>query len=124
MLERPPVPTPQGSGDEVVAALADAAAGPVSELPDPGGGLDLSVALATYVDETGQPYAGQLGPYATLGDVDLVGDLAARLGAVLDRAVAVRVTHDGASALLGALTTDPAVDAAIVLGTSIGSGLR
>lgn len=93
--------------------------------PDDADGIPLpvSLSLATYVDERGQPWQGQLGPYAPLGDIDFVGELAAAGRSRTGRGVAIRVTHDGAAALLGARVTDPAVDAAIVLGTAIGCGL-
>ena len=102
---------------EIIDRLAAAAA----ELAPPGDGpLGLACAMATYVDPWGQPYAGQFGPYAPLGSVDLVGELTQRLRARLSREVTVRVRHDGASALLGARDDDPRVDAVVVLGTAIG----
>ena len=120
---RPPSPAPVAglAAYEIIDRLVAAAA----ELDPPGDGpLGLACAVATYVDPSGQPYAGQLGPYAPLGSVDLVGELAHRLRARLSREVTVRVRHDGASALLGARDDDPAVDAVIVLGTAIGNAVE
>ena len=120
---REPVAAPRGSGPEVLDALAEVVAALAPDVPG-SGALPVGMAVATYVDATGQPYAGQLGPYAPLGDLDLPGELAAWFEHAVGRPASVRVVHDGAAALLGAREGDPRVDAAIVLGTSIGSGCR
>ncbi len=108
---------------EVVEALASAAAPLVAGSPvaDP---VPVSIALATYVDPTGQPYAAQLGVYAPLGEIPLGEVLAGAITRHTGRAVVVTIAHDGASALAGARLDHPDTDAAIVLGTAIGSGLR
>ena len=120
---RPGVPAPGvgWTGRELVEHLAQAAA---QAAPPGDGHLGVALALATYVDDSGQPYADQLGPYAGLGSLDLVGDLTLSLTRRLGRPVTVRVRHDGASALLGARLDDPRVDAAIVLGTAVGHAVR
>lgn len=127
VLDRPaPRRVPAG---EVVAVIADAvadAAGPAQvrgESAYAATPLAVSIAIATYVDESGQPYTGQLGPYAPLGEIDLPRELTTAVGDRVGRAVRTRVTHDGATALRGARIDDDAVDAAIMLGTAIGSGL-
>lgn len=127
VLEQPaPRRVPAG---EVVAVIADAvadAARPArvrGESASAATPLAVSIAIATYVDESGQPYTGQLGPYAPLGEIDLPRELTTAIADRVGRPVVIRVTHDGATALRGARVDDPAVDAAIVLGTAIGSGL-
>lgn len=117
------VAAPQGSGSQILDAITEVVAGRAPAAPG-SAVLFVTIAVATYVDETGQPYAGQLGPYAPLGDLDLRAELESRIRHAVDRPASVRVVHDGAAALLGARDDDPGVDAAIVLGTSIGSGLR
>ena len=118
-----PVAAPHGSGPEVLDALTGVIVGLAPHVPG-SGELPIALAVATYVDETGQPYAGQLGPYAPLGDLDLRAVLTALVVRAVGRPVSLQTVHDGAAALLGAREADPRVDAAIVLGTSIGSGLR
>jgi hypothetical protein len=113
--------------ETVVRLVADAvlAAGSGlnrSAFRPPGPGL-VAVALATYVDADGQPYAGQLGPYAALGEIDLVPVLREAIEERIGHAVDVRVVHDGWAALLGARLEHPPTDAVIVLGTAIGSGV-
>lgn len=117
------VPAPDRvSAADVVAVIAAAAAPLVREHsgPDP---VPVGLALATYVDATGQPYAGQLGPYAPLGEIDAPAALAEALGRHTGRRVALTIAHDGACALRGARLEIPAIDAAIVLGTALGSGV-
>ena len=83
----------------------------------------MAVALASYVDDSGQPFAGQLGPYAPLGDVDLLRSLRDAVVLHSGRTVELTVVHDGRAALLGARRDDPHTDAVIVLGTAIGHAL-
>lgn len=120
VADLPSRPAPSGLGASgVVAVLADAIASAMPESQT----AEVSLCIATYVDDSGQPYSGQPGPYAPLGDIAFVPTLQA---AVRDRTRAdprLHVTHDGRAALLGARVDDPDVDAAVVLGTSIGSGL-
>ncbi|MCA0290330.1 MAG: hypothetical protein LCH82_01485 [Actinobacteria bacterium] len=85
--------------------------------------VPVALALATYVDETGQPYDNQLGVYAPLGHVEIQSAFAKAGARHTDRRLAPVFVHDGAAALAGARLTDPQADAAIVLGTAIGSGL-
>lgn len=123
LVARSGVPAPGlgWTGPELVEHLAHAGA---RAAPPGDGHLGVALAVATYVDDSGQPYAGQLGPYAGLGSLDLVGALTRSLSGRLGREVTVRVRHDGASALLGARLDDPGVDAAIVLGTAVGHAVR
>ncbi len=115
-----PAPGVGWTGRQLVEHLSRAGA---EVAPAGDGVLGVALGLATYVDDSGQPYAGQLGPYAELGSLDLVGDLTRSLSGRLGRAVRIRVRHDGASALLGARLDDPRVDAAIVLGTAVGQAV-
>ena len=116
-------PTRRDAGD-VVGVLADVV-GCGLERSDfrPLEPIPVAVALATYVDADGQPYPGQLGPYAPLGDVDLIPALRDAIASRFGPTVELTVVHDGAAALLGARLDDVDADAAIVLGTAIGSGL-
>lgn len=127
VLPRVPAPAMGCSADTVVRVLADAVPdtgyGPERSEFRPSGPGTVAIALATYVDETGQPYAGQLGPYAPLGDIDLVSTLSAEIARRRGKPVDLQVVHDGWAALLGARLDHPHTDAAIVLGTAIGSGL-
>lgn len=81
------------------------------------------MAIATYVDRSGQPYAGQLGSYASVGEVHFREGLAEAIGRRVNGRAVVTVIHDGAAALLGARIERPEADAAIVLGTAIGCSL-
>jgi hypothetical protein len=125
----PPMRAPVigNDGATVVRLLADAvpSAGSGSRWSNsrPSGPGTIGVALATYVDPDGQPYAGQLGPYAALGAIDLGADFRHVLARRTGRAVDLCVVHDGWAALLGARLEHPHTDAVIVLGTAIGSGL-
>ncbi len=85
--------------------------------------VEVVLAIATYVDESGQPYAGQLGPYAPLGEIDFRAALAEAVGRRVNGRVSVTVIHDGAAALLGARIEQPDADAVIVFGTAIGCSL-
>jgi len=115
-----PAPGPRHAAYDLVGILVRAAV----EIAPPGDRpLGVAFALATYVDESGQPYADQLGPYAALGQIDLVPELARLLSERLCRPVTVRVRHDGESALLGARLDDPSTDAVIVLGTAVGTAV-
>ena len=102
--------------------LIDAIAGAVAEAA-PHGPVEVALAIATYVDKSGQPYAGQLGPYAPLGEIDLRAGLTDAIGRMVNGRAAVTVIHDGAAALLGARVERPDADVAIVLGTAIGCSL-
>ncbi len=124
---------PAGGGVETVASvpapgrvgaqeLIDAIAGAVAEVA-PQGPVEVALAIATYVDESGQPYVGQLGPYAPLGEIDLRAGLTEAIGRMVNGRAAVTVIHDGAAALLGARVERPDADVAIVLGTAIGCSL-
>lgn len=106
---------------EVIDAIADALTGAVDAVGEPP--LEVALAIATYVDEAGQPYAGQLGPYAPLGEVDFVAGLDAAIRRRTGRWASLRIIHDGVAALLGARIAHPDTDAAIVLGTAIGCSL-
>lgn len=118
----PTVPAPGRVGaQEVVDVIADAVAAAVNALREPPG--DVVLAIATYVDESGQPYAGQLGPYAPLGEVDFRAGLHDAIRLRTGRSVSLRIIHDGAAALLGARIDQPDTDVAIVLGTAIGCSL-
>lgn len=128
----PAAPAPgRVSAAEVVAVIANAAAPVVAHVarrPAVLGserveGVQMSISLATYVDDRGQPWQDQLGPYAPLGQIDFVGELATAVTQRTGLPVSLRVTHDGRAALLGARVTHPGVDAAIVLGTAIGNSL-
>ena len=107
---------------EVIDAIADAITDAVAEA-DPNGPVEVALAIATYVDASGQPYAGQLGPYAPLGAIDLRAGLTEAIGRRVNGRAAVTVIHDGAAALLGARVERPDADVAIVLGTAIGCSL-
>ncbi|MEO5744848.1 MAG: hypothetical protein ABIQ53_09715 [Terracoccus sp.] len=114
-----PLPAPGRVGaQEVIDAIADAVAQAASPGP-----VEVVLAMATYVDGTGQPYAGQLGPYAPLGEIDLRAGLAEAIGRMVNGRATVTVIHDGAAALLGARVEQPDADVAIVLGTAIGCSL-
>lgn len=122
LTTRPPAPAPGPAlaAYQLVGHLTEAAC----RVAPPGDGpLGVAYAVAAYVDATGRPYGGQLGPYAALASVDLVGELTRRLSRRLSRQVAVRVRHDGGAALLGARLDKPSVDAVIVLGTAIGNAV-
>ena len=113
------VPAPGRVGaQEVIDRLADAVPDASRERS-----VDVALAIATYVDESGQPYAGQLGPYAPLGEVAFMEGLTAALRRRVKGPVSVTVLHDGAAALLGARAAQPETDAVIVLGTAIGTSL-
>lgn len=121
VMPLPCVPAPgRVDAEQVIDAIADAAE--VSGVPS-AGSVEVALAIATYVDNSGQPYAGQLGPYAPLGDVDLHEGLADAIRLRTGAGVSLRIIHDGAAALLGARVYQPETDAAIVLGTAIGCGL-
>ncbi len=114
-----PLPAPGRVGaQEVIDVIAAA----VAEAASPGP-VEVVLAIATYVDRTGQPYAGQLGPYAPLGEIDLRSGLAEAVGRVVNGRATVTVIHDGAAALLGARAEQSDADVAIVLGTAIGCSL-
>lgn len=113
-----PVP---GSAADIVAHLAECVAGIA---PAGAGRLRVAVALATYVDPAGQPYRDQVGLYAPLGRIPFRETLAAAVGAGIPGGVEVEAIHDGTAAVGGAGRDDPSVDACIVLGTALGSGLR
>lgn len=117
------VPAPgRVAAEEVIETIAVAAAPLIATWPGPDP-VPLSLAIATYVDPDGQPYADQLGPYAPLGNLDAPAALRAASTRHTDRAVEVLLAHDGASALSGARAEAPDTDAAVVLGTALGSGL-
>lgn len=119
LLPLPSVPAPGRVGaQEVIDVIADAAVGVLGELP-----VEIGLAIATYVDESGQPYGDQLGPYAPLGEVDFGDGLAQALRRRSCEPLSVRIIHDGAAALLGARVEHPDADVAIVLGTAIGCSL-
>lgn len=114
-----PLPAPGRVGAQaVIDVIADAVARAASPGP-----VEVALAIATYVDRTGQPYAGQLGPYAPLGEVDLRAGLAEAIGRAVKGRVTVTAIHDGAAALLGAQVEQPDAEVAIVLGTAIGCSL-
>lgn len=127
--ERAPDIEPPRSSDphDVARHLAGAIVPLVQRLTPheiPGAALvSVSLSLATYVDPTGRPYADQLGHYAPLAYLDTPRVLARLVQEHARHRVALVVQHDGAAALAGARTSAPAVDAAIVLGTALGSGL-
>ncbi|MEO6999905.1 MAG: hypothetical protein ABI112_17660 [Terracoccus sp.] len=114
-----PVPAPGRVGAQ---AVIDLVADAVADLA-PTGPVEVALAIATYVDRSGQPYAGQLGPYASLGEVHFREGLAEAIGRRVHARASVTVIHAGAAALLGARIDRPEADAAIVLGTAIGCSL-
>ncbi|MFN8096941.1 MAG: hypothetical protein U0Q21_01420 [Dermatophilaceae bacterium] len=122
LLQVTPTPARVSAG-AVVEAIAAAAAPLIaaSRVVDP---VPVSIALATYVDPAGQPYAGQLGVYAPLGEIPLGEVLGEAMTRHTGRPVVLWIAHDGACALAGARLDHPDTGAAIVLGTAIGSGLR
>ncbi len=115
------VPAPGRVGAEEVLDTMVRALLPM--IPSGDGPVAVSIALATYVDETGQPYADQLGTYAPLGHVEIYNAFAEAVARHTDRRLVPMFLHDGAAALAGARHKDRDTDAAIVLGTAIGSGL-
>ncbi|MDN5769224.1 MAG: hypothetical protein L0H96_26160 [Humibacillus sp.] len=109
---------------EVIDRIAEAAAGVTAvEVGATDRPLEVVLAIATYVDESGQPYSGQLGPYAPLGEIDFRAALAEAIERRVNSRVSVTVIHDGAAALLGARIEQPDADAVIMLGTAIGCSL-
>lgn len=94
----------------------------IPAVPAVRGPIALRVCLATYVDGQGQPYAGQLGPYAALGEIPLLASLRHALTGRVGGDVDLMVVHDGWAALAGARLVHPHTDAAVMLGTAIGSG--
>lgn len=126
-----PVAAPGRVGaHEVIDRIAEATAGAaeVAEVAEVAVGardqpVEVVLAIATYVDGLGQPYAGQLGPYAPLGKIDFRAALAEAIGRRVKSRVSVTVIHDGAAALLGGRIEQPDTDVAIMLGTAIGCSL-
>lgn len=114
---QPSLPAPLYlSGPGLAAFLAEAAA----ELATPDT-RHFGLSLAVYTDGQGQPLETEGWRYASLGSLPLVPTLEQHLGQGLQRPVQVRVSHDGGAA---ARALDGQADAAIMLGTSLGSGLN
>lgn len=81
----------------------------------------LGLAMALYTDASGQPRAGQTSAYGSLAEIPLLAHLRERLTTATGRPIAARASGDGAAA---AAAVRGIADAAIVLGTAIGSGLN
>lgn len=81
----------------------------------------LGLAMALYTDASGQPRPGQSSAFASLAGIPLRAHLRERLAARVGRPVAVHTSGDGAAA---AAAVRGVADAAIMLGTAIGSGLN
>lgn len=115
-----PIPTSAVLSSHRGAALADRLADIAAEAAGAAEVAAAGFAIAAYTDADGQPIPGP-GAYPSLAEVPLAARLAARLEERLGRPVLVSVAGDGESA---AAAVRGEADAAIVLGTAIGSGLN
>lgn len=117
LTEAPALPAPLNlTPTDLLVFLVEA----VADL-SPSKSFSLGVSLATYMDEQGQPYSNQGGLYGPLGALPLVPTLERKVRKRLDSLTALSVSHDGTAALQA---LSGGADAAVVLGTSLGVGLR
>lgn len=103
--------------------LLDFLAGAILEtLPAQGRAEQVAVSLSAHLDGAGKvsPAAAARSFYGSLAGLDLEAGLRKRLGGRLGPSCQVRVIHEGQAAVHGL----PSMDAALLLGTSVGGAVR